>query len=229
MKMIESEKKLQLPSIDVIVKPEDSNKFGIRDGVILEKGVVVTQEKMIAWEENLRNKFEYYTAYPDRFVDEVLTPVDSNFNLLFSQRIFLRAMMRFNSVHLTAARGFSKTFLSVLALMLKCIFQPRSQIAITAPSKTQAADIGRQKMKELLERFPLLKKELIGEGTFGKDYAVLNFRNGSRLEITAALETTRGRRYSALLCDELRDQDGDMVNSVLLPTRVIARRTVRGE
>lgn len=226
---VENLRKPQLPSIDVIVKPEDSGKFGVRNNVILEKGVVVTQEKMIAWEDNLRKKFEYYTTYPDLFVDEILTPIDSNFSLLFSQRIFLRAMMRFSSVHLTAARGFSKTFLSVLALMLKCIFQPRSQIAITAPSKTQAADIGRQKMKELLERFPLLKKELIGEGTFGKDYAVLTFRNGSRLEITAALATTRGRRYSALLCDELRDQDGDMVNSVLLPTLVISRRTLRGD
>lgn len=83
-------------------------------------------------------------------------------------------MMRFSSVHITAARGFSKTFISVLALIMKCVFQPGSQIAITAPSKTQAADIGRQKMKEILERFPLLKRELFGEGNFGKDYAVLN-------------------------------------------------------
>jgi len=138
-------------------------------------------------------------------------------------------MLRMPAVHITAARGFSKTFIAILALILKCIFQPRSQIAITAPSKTQAAEIGRQKIQELLNRFPILKRELFGEGNFGKDYAVLTFRNGSRLEITAALETTRGRRYSALLCDELRDQNGDMVNSILLPTLVIARRTAKGD
>ena len=183
---------------------------------------------MLVWESHLQSKLSYYSAYPDRFVDEILTPSESNFKLLFSQRIFLRSMMRFNSIHITAARGFSKTFLSVLALMLKCIFQPRSQIAITAPSKTQATEIGTEKMKELLVRFPLLENELKGPGTFGKDYAALNFKNGSRLEVTAALETTRGRRFSGLLCDELRDQNGDEVNSILLPTLVISRRTANG-
>lgn len=218
-----------LPGIETLPRRRERDVYGIRENTIVEKGVAVTQEKMEAWEKHLQRKFNFYSTYPDRFVDEILNPVDSKFNLLFSQRVFLRAMMRFNAVHITAARGFSKTFLSVLALMLKCIFQPGSQIAITAPSKTQAADIGRQKMKDILYRFPLLKRELVGEGTFGKDYATLTFRNGSRLEITAALETTRGRRYSALLCDELRDQDGDMVNSVLLPTLVISRRTVSGD
>lgn len=192
-----------LPNITA-VKKEEAKKFGLRMGTIIEKGVAVTEQKILEWEGKLKEKFQYYCAYPDKFVDEVLTPTDSNFKLLFTQRIFLRAMMRFNSVHITAARGFSKTFISILALILKCIFQPGSTIAITAPNKTQAAEIGRQKMADILARFPLLKGELIGEGTFGKDYAVLVFRNGSRLEITAALESTRGRRYSALLCDELR-------------------------
>ncbi len=219
---------IDLPSVSTPNIEEEVVKHGMRDGIILEKGVAVTYDKMLEWEDNLRKKFHFYATFPDLFVDEVLTPTESNFKLLFTQRIFLRAMMRFSSVHITAARGFSKTFISVLALIMKCVFQPGSQIAITAPSKTQAADIGRQKMKEILERFPLLKRELFGEGNFGKDYAVLTFRNGSRLEITAALETTRGRRYSGLLVDELRDQDGDKVNSILLPTLVIARRTKSG-
>lgn len=195
---------MNLPNINSVIRKDEVKKYGMRDGTIIEKSVAVSEEKMIEWEAHLKEKFEYYCAYPDRFVDEVLTPTDSNFKLLFTQRIFLRAMMRFNSIHITAARGFSKTFISVLALILKCIFQPGSQIAITAPSKTQAADIGRQKMNDILTRFPLLRKEIIGDGNFGKDYAVLPFRNGSRLEITAALESTRGRRYSALMCDELR-------------------------
>lgn len=218
-----------LPNINNLESEKDLIvKYGMRKGTLLEKSVSVSREKMLEWEEPLRKKFWYYTTYPDLFLDEVLIPTDSTFKLLFTQRIFLRAMMRFNTVHITAARGFSKTFLSVLALILKCIFQPGSKMAITAPSKKQASDIGTEKMKEILTRFPLLKKEIIGDGNFGKDYAKLTFRNGSQLEVTAALETTRGRRFSGLLIDELRDQDGNKINSILLPTLVIARRTAKG-
>lgn len=217
---------VKLPGVNNTIGIEERNKFGMRKGLPVEKGVVISPRELTEKKDLLLPKLRYYTVYPDMFVDEVLVPTDSNFKLLFTQRIFMRAMMRFKAVHITAARGFSKTFISVLALVLKAIFQPHSEIAITAPTKTQAAQIGRQKMQELLTRFPLLKNELIGEGNFGKDYAKLTFRNTSYIEITAALETTRGRRYSALMCDELRDTNGDAVNSILLPTLVISRRTM---
>lgn len=192
-----------LPSIKSIIKNAEIKAFGEKWGTPVEKGVVITEEKLLASIDKLEERMQYYTAYPDRFIDEVLTPQESNFKLLFTQRIFLRSMMRFRAVHITAARGFSKTFISVIALILKCIFQPGSKIAITAPSKTQAAEIGKQKVQEILMHFPLLQKEIIGQN-FGKDYMRLTFRNGSVLEVTAALETTRGRRYSSLMCDELR-------------------------
>lgn len=217
----------ELPLFKKMLKNAERKAYGERDGTPIEKGFIVTEDKLIASIDKLEERMQYYSAYPDMFMEEVMTPADSNFKFLFTQRIFLRAMMRFRAVHITAARGFSKTFTSVIALMLKCIMQPGSKIALSAPTKSQAAEIGGQKIKEILMRFPLLSNELIGT-TFGKDYATATFRNGSRLEITAALESTRGRRYSALMVDELRDQDGDMVNSVLLPTLVIARRTKKG-
>lgn len=216
----------RLPLIDTVIDNRNDIIYGMRFGVPVEKGVVLTEEKIYKSLNKIQTKLQYYTAYPDLFVDEVLVPTDSSFSLLFTQRIFLRAMMRFQGVHITAARGFSKTFISILGLFLKAIFKPGSQIAITAPSKTQATEIGKQKIKELLTRFPLLAGELAKDPSYGKDYVVLQFKNGSQMEVTAALETTRGRRYSELMCDELRDQDGDKVNSILLPTLVISRRTV---
>ena len=103
-----------LPNINNLESEKDLIvKYGMRKGTLLEKSVSVSREKMLEWEEPLRKKFWYYTTYPDLFLEEVLIPTDSTFKLLFTQRIFLREMMRFNTVHITAARGFSKTFLSV--------------------------------------------------------------------------------------------------------------------
>lgn len=217
----------KLPGITTPLKDEDRKKFGMKDGTPVEKGVVLTEAKLLASEDALNRKLTFYSTYPDLYIDEI-TPTESSFCLYFSQRIFLRTIMRVKAVHITAARGFSKSFTAILGMFLKCIFQPGSTIAIAAPSKRQAAAIGTEKIKLILNLFPLLQKEIVNDGSFGKDYATVKFRNGSILEITAALETTRGRRFSALMLDELRDMDGEDVNSILIPTLVIARRTVAG-
>lgn len=217
---------IKLPLTNTLLPEEEVSVLGERFGTPIEKGVVYTQRRILNHVEDIKDKMQFYSVYPDLYLDEILTPTDSSFELLFSQRVFLRAMLRYQVVHLTAARGFSKTFIAILAYILMAIFKPGSQIAITAPSKSQAAEIAGQKIQELLTRFPLLREELMGGvAQLGKDYAILKFKNGSVIEITAALETTRGRRFSGLMCDELRDQDGDKVNSILLPTLVISRRT----
>jgi hypothetical protein len=80
----------------------------------------------------------FFSAYPDLFLD-LITPENENFQLFFYQRIFLRAAMRFKSVYLTAARAFSKSFLTILALMLQCILIPGRKVFICAPNKNQGA------------------------------------------------------------------------------------------
>lgn len=217
----------KLPGVKSYLKDEDRKKFGERDGTPIEKGAVITETKLLNNEDDLKRKMTHYTVYPDLYIDDI-TPAESGFKLLFSQRVFIRTIMRCEATHITAARGFSKSFIGILAFFLKCIFQPGSNIAIAAPSKRQAAEIGTQKIQEIMTRFPLLKKEIIGEGVWGKDYARVKFRNGSILEVTAALESTRGRRFSALMLDEVRDMDGEDVNSILIPTLVISRRTLAG-
>ena len=217
----------KLPGVRSYLKDEDKKKFGEKDGTPIEKGAVITETKLLNSEDDLKRKMTHYTVYPDLYIDDI-TPAESGFKLLFSQRVFIRTIMRCKATHITAARGFSKSFIGILAFFLKCIFQPGSHIAIAAPSKKQAAEIGTQKIQEIMTRFPLLKKEIIGEGTWGKDYARVKFRNGSILEVTAALESTRGRRFSALMLDEVRDMDGEDVNSILIPTLVISRRTLAG-
>lgn len=221
-----SEELRTLPLINTLPKKDGGKKYGMRKGTPIEKGVIINEERLSSSLNNLKKKMNYYTAYPDLFVDEVLTPTDSSFSLLFTQRVILRSLIRFTSIHITAARGFSKTFIAVLAFFIKCIIQPGSKLAITAPSKQQAEGIAKEKINDILTRFPILSKELAKEPTIARGNVKVEFKNGSVIEITAALETTRGRRFHGLLVDELRDQDGDSVNRILLPTLSDTRKTV---
>jgi hypothetical protein len=208
---------------------KDAIKLGERDGIPIEKGVTLTETHLEAIQELLERYIQFFTAYPDIFVDLVLTPSDSNFSLFFFQRIFLRACMRYRYVYNTAPRAFSKTFISLLALILGCIFRPGAKIFMVSPTKEQAAKVCAQKVKEILELFPLLRKELVGEdGNFGKDYVKLTFRNGSILDVVGALESSRGIRRHAGLIDEVRDHDGTILNEVVLPTMNVSRRTAKG-
>jgi len=164
-----------------------------RNNIEMEKGAILTTARI----EKNRKLYEkyctYFSTYPDLFID-LITPQTSNFQLFFYQRIFLRACMRYRYHYCTACRAFSKTFVSILALILKCVFQPRSKLFICAPGKEQSAKVAKEKIIEIFNLFPLLKKEIIGEGNFGKDYVTLSFRNHSQFDVVGALDTTRGGR-----------------------------------
>lgn len=203
------------------------------DGIELEKGVVITPYFLEKNQDFLLECFEIFTVYPDVFLD-LITPVDSNFTLFPYQRIFLRACMRYTSLYITAARATSKTFLSILAKYLQCVFLPNHVGSIVAPNKSQAAKITRQKIQEIWRIWPLLKNELepgMTEGVhanFGKDYVELFFRNGARLIVVGALDSDRGIRTHATLIDEVRDQDGDAIAEIVLPQMNVSRRMVNG-
>lgn len=200
-----------------------------RYGTIVEKNVSLSETKMIAIEKMLRMKFNVWSAYPDIWADEVLIPNGSSFQWKFYQRIMLRQLARYPLNHITAARGVSKTFVTLFAAFHRAIFCPGSSIAFAAPTKTQSAQIGKQTTNDLLSRFPLLSNELEGPPVGGKDYFLIRFKNKSTIEITAALETTRGRRFDAIDVDEARDQNGDDVNGILVPTVSKVRNTASGK
>lgn len=174
-------KKVELFNNDIIQRAE-------REGVEVEKGAVLTEEYLKVHEEDLRKTMDFYTAYPDIYLDTI-KPADSTFELFFYQRIVLRAIMRYKEVFVTACRAFSKSFITILALFLQCIFMPGTKRFICAPNKNQSAQIAKEKIFEIYEKWPLLKKEVIGgdildtPGNFGKDYVTIKFRNGSQFDV----------------------------------------------
>ena len=157
---------------------------GYREGLEIEKGVVLNEEYLTKNKDKIGEMMSIFSAYPDVFLD-FITPSDSNFKLFFYQRLTLRAVMRYKDVYITAPRAFSKTFITILGLMLQCIFMPGTKRFICAPGKGQSAQIAKEKIVEIYDRWPLLRKEVVGgdisdtPGNFGKDYVTLKFRNGS--------------------------------------------------
>lgn len=172
---------------------------GEREGIPIEKGVALSKEFFEKNEDLVKKYCEFFSAYPDLFLD-LIKPVDSSFNLFFYQRIVLRALMRYKLVYIVACRAFSKSFLTILALFLQCVFIPGTKRFICAPYKQQSAQIAKEKLAEIFQLFPLLRREVVGgavsdmPGNYGKDYVTLKFRNNSVLDVVGAVDSQRGGR-----------------------------------
>ena len=182
---------------------------GVRDGIEIEKGVVLNEDYLKEHFDEIGDMFSIFTAYPDIYLD-LIKPQDSNFELFFYQRITLRAVMRYKDIFITAPRAFSKSFITILGLILQCVFIPGTKRFICAPNKNQSAQIAKEKIVEIYDHWPLLRKEVIGgeisdtPGNFGKDYVTLKFRNGSQFDVVGALDSQRGG-YAASSLKKLRN------------------------
>ena len=99
-------------SADVIL-----NQQGQRDGIPIDKGVILNEAYLIEHEEQLKKVCNLFSVYPDLYLD-LISPSDDSFSLFFYQRIFLRAVMRFKIVNVTACRAWSKSFITILGLVL---------------------------------------------------------------------------------------------------------------
>lgn len=210
----------------------DRNKFNTitdiynPDGTSFEKD----DERILKF-ENVKEDFRQYASlwrsYPDLFID-MITPHDSKFKLFFYQRLFLRASMRHRYMYATFTRAFSKSFLSILTLYLKCIFYPSIKLFVCSGGKEQAANIAKEKIEELWDFFPILQRE-VKHSQFSKDYVKITFHNGSKLDIVAVQNSTRGGRRNAGLMEEVILIDGQKLNEVIIPLMNVNRRSRNGE
>lgn len=200
----------------------------VRDGVELEKGVSLTTDYLEAHFNEIAAIMEIFVAYPDIYLDTIACEISPT--LYFYQRIFLRAIMRFKEIYIVACRAFSKSFISILAMFLQCIFIPGTRRFICAPNKKQGAQIAKEKLIEIFSKWPLLRREVIGgdvnetPGNYGTDYVLIKFRNGSTFEVCGALESTRGQRKYGGLIDEIRDHEEQPISEIVLPLLNVSRR-----
>ena len=177
--------------------------------------------------EHLRNMFSFYREYPDLLVDFMLKDNNPhNFHFYFYQRIFLRIVMRHRYVYATFPRAYSKSFLSMMVLMLRCILYPGSQLFVTTGGKEQAASITIAKIEEICKLIPALNNEINwdrGVSKKSKDDVKYVFKNGSTIDILAARQSSRGQRRTGGLMEECVLIDGDILNEVIIPTTNVDR------
>lgn len=93
----------------------------------------ISEERLRAIIPIGRQYIAYWREYPDMFIDFMLTfgnPQD--FKFYFYQRVFLRAAMRHKYMYATFPRAYSKSFLAMMILIIKCILYPRCKLFVTS-------------------------------------------------------------------------------------------------
>lgn len=189
------------------------------------KKIGLSEERVKQSFDAIRDSISFYREYPDLFVDFMKGP-DSTFNLYFYQRVFLRAVMRHRFSYATFPRAFSKSFLSILILMIRCILYPNAQLFITTGGKEQAASIAKSKVEEICKLLPAFANEIDfsrGKTISSKDMVRYVFKNGSILDIMAARQSSRGQRRTGGLMEECVLIDGRLLNEVIIPTTNVDR------
>ena len=190
----------------------------------------ISEERLLQDMDQLRDLIAYFRQYPDIFVD-FIKGKDSTFEFLFYQRVFLRIVMRHRYVYATFPRAYSKSFLSMMALMIRCILYPNSHLFVTTGGKEQAASITVAKIEEICRLIPGLNDEINwdrGVSTKSKDNVKYVFKNGSTIDILAARQSSRGQRRTGGLMEQCVLIDGDILNEVIIPTTNVDRRLSDG-
>ena len=197
----------------------------------------ISEERISPLKPIIRQYVSYWREYPDMFIDFLQTGLDGDIpedglKFFFYQRVFLRAAMRYKYVYMVFPRAYSKSFLSVLVLMIRCILYPRAKLFVTSGGKEQAAGIIKEKVDELCRLVPALDKELDhrpGKTRISKDYCIFMFKNGSYFDNIAATEKSRGKRRHGGLIEECVGVDGQILSEVIIPTMNVSRLAMDGQ
>lgn len=194
------------------------------------KKVGLSEERVRAIIPAARQYIAYWREYPDMFIDFMAGP-NSTFKFYFYQRVFLRVAIRHQYTYAVFPRAYSKSFLSVMILMCRCILYPRCKLFVTSGGKEQAAGIVKEKVQEICTLIPAFKKEIDwnrGVTLEGKDYCKYVFKNGSYFDNIAARESSRGKRRHGGLIEECVGVDGTILSEVIIPTMNISRMCMDG-
>lgn len=201
-----------------------------------QKKIGISPERVEAVMPIIRKYVAFWREYPDLFVDFMVRgtrtePKEGEFQFYFYQRVFLRSVMRYQYVYAVFPRAYSKSFLSVMALMIRCILFPGAHLFVTSGGKEQGASILYDKVREICRLIPAFSREIDwgrGKTLEGKDKVRYVFKNGSVLDNLAARESTRGQRRHGGLMEECVGIDDSILREVIIPVMAISRRAKDG-
>lgn len=202
------------------------NEGTLREGIPVEKGVVLTQEFLEQNEKLIGDYCNYFLRNPDLFLDTIKSK-ECPIKFFYYQRILLRAMMRYRFFFGTFTRGTSKSFIAILSQYLSCIFLPGSKRFLVSQFKKASLDITKAKLEEIWTWFPILKNEL-ESWKMSTDYIELKFKNRSLFQILTLSASARGQRATGGVMEEAALIDGQVLNEVILPMMSVPRRGPNG-
>ena len=213
----------------------NTNQIVMRDGIPIEKGIVLTREYLDNNQELFTRYLDLWLRYPDLLLDMIQDQEDAkNFHLMPFQRISLRASMRYRYHFWTATRATSKSFTAYLSAFMRAMLLPRSTIMIASDTKGTVIKIAEAKFEEIFRHWPLLRKELatrVDDGKTGvkssSNYYEIFLKNGSLISVVSK-DTSRGLRATAAILEEAALIEEVPFNEVLWPQMNIARREVDG-
>lgn len=196
----------------------------------------ISEERIEAIKPALRQYIAFWREYPDMFIDFLQTGADGQvpkegLRFYFYQRVFLRIAVRYRQVYAVFPRGYSKSFLAVLSLMIRCILYPGAKLFTSAGGKSQSASILKEKVDELCRLVPALGREIDRrpkKTQESKDKCIYVFKHGSYFDNVAANEKARGGRRHAGVLEECVGIDGKVLQEVLVPMMSISRKCLDG-
>lgn len=199
---------------------------------------IITPSKINKNFQKVGEALDLLLAYPDILVD-IITPVESSFEIYFYQRVILRSMARHRQSYTVATRGASKSFLAFMSRYLMTMSLPNHKSFVCTEVKKQAVSIAREKVEgDLWVKFPLLKNEMIkipqpGKPpaqpfTAGENYASYKFSHGGEFDVVS-VDSARGFRRQSGLIEEAIEQDSVKINEKIIPLMNIGRRNLRGK
>lgn len=163
--------------------------------------------------------------YPDLFLD-LIKPESGGINLHPDQRTYLRCIVRFTSMYGVFPRGWGKTYDEVLAMYLVSIFYPGIDLAMTAQTKENAAELLKDKHYEIMRHFPMLENELSKKEKFSKGDAEVNFKSDSRIDNLANAQSSKGQRRKRINIEESALLNDVTFQDALKPIVEVPRYTI---
>ena len=207
----------------------------MRDGIPIEKGIVLTRSFLDNNQELFTNYLNLWILAPDILLDEIQDSEDAkHWHLQPFQRIALRAFMRYRYHFFTACRATSKSFTCYLGAYLKAMLLPNSTIFIASDVKGTVIKTAEAKFEEFFRHWPMLRNELATREDDGKSgqkksnsYYELHFKNGSSITVVSK-DTSRGLRATSAILEEAATISEEDYVEVLLPQLNVPRREVDG-
>lgn len=176
--------------------------------------------------ENLWNYYQFVSWarwYPDLYI-ELFKSEDSNMQLHYDQRVFMRCDIRFQSMYGVFSRGYAKTYTEVLDDVIVATLTPNITLSVTAQTRENSAALLQDKINEILTHYPLLENE-IEYKRFSKNDAIVKFKNGATITNLANAQTSKGRRRHRIKIEESALLNNTLFEDALAPIVEVPRTT----